>query len=205
MTDTAPTAESSPTPTATATLVARRSRHFTVTKVLLIPLGCLAMGGWFLKDGFHSWPAANAEYRARHPDAGVLPHRDFDIQLQKILGFVLLPAGVAAFAYFMYRSRGAYEYDGQALRVPGHPPVPNAAMQTLDRAKWDRKGIAYLAYELPGRPPGRLTIDGYIYEQGPTDRIFAGIEALFTPPAAAATGDAADPAADGGTATIADV
>ena len=200
VTDTALPAEPSPAPTAAATIVARRSGHFLITKVLLIPLGCVGMGLWFGYDGFYKYPAMNREAAEKHRD--ILPHGGWDVPSNQLLFYVLIPLGLALLAYFLYRSRGAYEYDGQTLRVPGHPPVPNGAIQTLDRAKWDRKGIAHLTYQLASEPPRRLTIDGYIYEQRPTDQIFARIEALFTPPAVA---EVADPAADGGTSSIADV
>lgn len=209
-----PTAETTPAPTAATTttpIVARRSWHYTVTKMVLMPVLIGGMGVLFLKDGFFTWPAVNAAYRAAHPGDPGQPHTDFDIQLQKILCCFLIPAGVALFAWFLHRSRGAYTFDGQTLGVPGHPPVPTAAMQRLDRSRWDRKGIALVTYHLPDAAERTLTLDGYVYEQAPTDLIFARIEALFTaPPATAADAPAdddapGDPAADGGSGMIADV
>jgi hypothetical protein len=101
-----------------------------------------------------------------------------DLLIQKILCFSLPAIGLAVFAWSFYKSRGSYHLAGNVLTVPGHPPVPLDAITSIDKTDWDRKGIAYLHYELPGPTPvkGRLTLDDFVYERDPTDKIFKHVQ-----------------------------
>src|SRR5437660_427563 len=75
---------------------------------------------------------------------------NLDIKLNKCLGILLPPLSIALLAWWLYGSRGQYRFDGTTLQVPGHPPVPLNALRKIDRSRWDRKGIAYIDYQLPG-------------------------------------------------------
>ncbi len=109
------------------------------------------------------------------------PHQDRDIQIQKYLGFSLLPLGIVLGFWFFYSSRGAYRLTGDVLSIPGHPPVPLQAVRDIDKTKWDRKGIAYVDYELPDGTQGSFRLDDFVYERKPTDEIFARIESVWKP------------------------
>jgi hypothetical protein len=149
-------------------------------KWLLMGVIMIAAGAWFLYDGFVKWPEQNRV--AQEKGYTELPHGGYDIPLQRTIGFALPPLGVFAMCWCLYHSRGQYRLAGDTLYVPGHPPVPLDAIQTIDKTKWDRKGIAYLAYELPGGKTGTLTLDDYIYERKPTDDILEKVEAHVAPP-----------------------
>ena len=68
-------------------------------------------------------------------------------------------------------------YGGDVLSVPGHPDVPLEAIRQMDKSRWDRKGIAKVEYELAPGQSNRLTLDDFIYDRPPTDRIVERIEA----------------------------
>src|SRR5215217_8146123 len=169
-------------------IVARSGRYYRNTRYLFV-LGMIAMGAWFARDGWVRYPHERALHQ-QNPKTGV-PHTETDIQLQKVLGCTLPVLGVAFLGWTLYRSRGTYRLQGNVLSVPGHPDVPLDSIVAIDKSKWDRKGIAYVDYELlpPSgprggnepvldyrAPVGRLTLDDFIYERPPTDRIVERIE-----------------------------
>jgi hypothetical protein len=63
------------------------------------------------------------------------------------------------------------------IQVPGHPPVTVDDIRRIDKRKWDKKGIAYLHYEV-GQPPtvGVMKLDDFAYERKPTDEMLERIE-----------------------------
>ena len=187
-------------------IVARAGTYYRVTRYVITAV-MIGMGLWFGYDGFKRWPEQNRKFdaieaqrkeaRARGDsaeDARLLAeqnkigsrHTDWDILLQKILFFTLPPLGIALFVRWMYISRGAYRLtEDNVLHVPGHPPVPMDAITELDKRLWDRKGIAFVGYELPGGGGGRLKLDDFIYERDPTDEIYKRIEEYVAPQAQA--------------------
>jgi hypothetical protein len=63
------------------------------------------------------------------------------------------------------------------LHVPGHPPIPLNNIRKVDKRLWERKGIAYVEYEVPGSAERRqFKLDDFVYERQPTDAIFERIE-----------------------------
>jgi hypothetical protein len=103
-------------------------------------------------------------------------HNDTSINIQKLFAFLLPPFGLFTLIWSFYHSRGEYRLAENVLHVPGHPPVPLDAIRSIDKTRWERKGIAHLDYELPGGAKGRLLLDDFVYQQRPTDDIFAHIE-----------------------------
>ena len=150
-----------------------------VLVVVLLGYGILS-----IRDGFFRYPQENAAAHERGLD--ILPHPGLDVQLNQVLGVLLPPFSMALLAWSVYSSRGKYLYDGTTLTAPGHPPVPLIAMRKLDRAKWDRKGIAYIHYQIPGTvKSGRIKLDDFIYQREPIDQMFGHIESTMSPGAAA--------------------
>jgi hypothetical protein len=154
----------------------------------------LAMGCWFLYDGFVKYPKKNALYdqlaaqkealqKANPDDPKVAElssqlkdhgkrYQDSDIALQKGLGFALPPIGVGLLAYWLHKSRGRVELRDDTIFAPGHPPVPLSAVKEVDSTLWNRKGIAKVHYQLPGGGSGTLTLDDFIYDRKPIDAIY---------------------------------
>jgi hypothetical protein len=181
-------------------IVARGATYYRVTRYIF-SLVLLVMGAWFAYDGFHNWPRQNELHLLHVRDPATYP-KDYpsrdsaSIALQKFLGVVLPIAGVGLIAWTLYSSRGAYRLARDVLSVPGHPDVPLASITQIDKSKWDRKGIARLDYEVPTGQKGRLTLDDFVYDRPPTDRILEAIEAKLgvaaAPEAPAADGNAGD-------------
>jgi hypothetical protein len=178
-----------------ATIVARASTEYRVKRYLIVAM-LIGMGAWFGYDGLVAWPKENARIdeinkeRAAARDAKDEPlvvrlndeerklqrHSDSDLRLQRVLCYTLPPAGLLVLAWALYRSRGSLKLANLILTAPGHPPVPLDAIRSIDKTYWDRKGIAYVNYELANGQTGSLTLDDFIYDRQPTDDIFRRIE-----------------------------
>jgi hypothetical protein len=177
-------------------IVAKGGQYYRNMRYIMC-VGLIAAGVWFGYDGFVGWPKKNqqiADLTAQHEQAARAGDREkaaalleerkklgdikgeWDLFLQRALCFTLPPLGVGIVLWALYRSRGEYRLVGQTLHVPGHPPVPFENITEIDRHLWDRKGIAYIHYDIGGRQQGRLTLDDFIYDRPPTDAIFERIE-----------------------------
>ena len=192
--------ESSSEPAIQEPVVARAGRYYRNTRYI-ITLLLIGFGVAFAVDGFVRWPAANQQYetldhqRQEALDRGdkqradqllqqqnnYAHHTDLDILLQKILCFVLPPVGLIVLFRSLRNSRGEYRLEGQTLHIPGHPPVPFENITEIDRRLWDKKGIAYISYDLGNGEQGTLRLDDFVYDRPPTDEIFKRIEDYATP------------------------
>ncbi|HEV8377746.1 MAG TPA: hypothetical protein VGP99_02770 [Tepidisphaeraceae bacterium] len=167
-------------------IVARYGRYYRNTRYLMFLL-FMGFGIASIWHGFWVYPEENrvAIARGQRP-----PHGEFDAPLNKVLGIALPPLSVFVLLRALHNSRGEYRLEGEALYIPGHPPIPLSAIRKIDKALWDRKGIAYIEYEV-GEPPvrGTFKLDDFVYEREPTDQIMARIEAYAASlaPAAADT------------------
>jgi hypothetical protein len=181
MTESDPVA-SAPAPPAGEIIAPRDSWFFR--KWLGISLVVIGFGGYFLYDGYVGWPRANAEQIAlgRKPE-----HTDTDLALQKIIGYSLIPVGLWMLLRTLRNTRGQYRLtEDNTLHVPGHPPVPLDAIRSIDEAKWDRKGLAFIEYELNGKS-GTVRLDDFAYERTPTDHIHDRLVAAIVPPSIEST------------------
>jgi hypothetical protein len=176
-------------------LVAKASREYRVKRLIIVAM-LVVFGLWFGYDGFINWPNENARIKAigteieaarkANDEAKVKAldaersklkeHSDTDLMFQKVLCFTLPPLGLAVLAWSLYNSRGAYRLQDERLHVPGHPPIPLDAIRSIDKTDWDRKGIAYVNYELVNGAKGAARLDDFIYDRVPTDAIFKRIE-----------------------------
>jgi hypothetical protein len=154
----------------------------------------IGWGLWSVYDGYYNWPRQNQEIadlkeqiKKKPKDdpavtemesklAKLKEHTNLDIKFNQVLGWALPPIGLVLLVRAFYVSRGVYRLRDDVLHVPGHPPVPLDGVKAIDKSKWDRKGIAKLNYELMNGKRGRLTIDDYIYDRGPTDDIMKRVE-----------------------------
>lgn len=159
-------------------IVARAGTYYRNARYLIVAL-VLGAGLWFAYDGFIGYPRRQQNYihATKAQQANMeMPPNNLAVQLQRRLAFALLPLAPILLCFFLYRSRGVYRLSGDMLYVPGHPPVPLDSITTLDKSKWDRKGIARAEYQLPTGQSGRLTLDDFIYQREPTDKIVERIE-----------------------------
>jgi hypothetical protein len=164
-------------------IVARYDRTYRL-KWLTMGVALVFGAMWFLRDGYYTYQAENEKTRQEAIAAGKPPpervHSDLDIRLQRIIGWSLIPVAVFVLFRTFHTSRGEYRLSGGTLHVPGHPPVPMDAIRAIDESKWDRKGIAYIDYDVNGTT-GRLKLDDYVYQRDPTDQIHDRILAAVAP------------------------
>jgi hypothetical protein len=167
----------------------------------------IGAGAWFLYDGYVGWPRHNRaldqaeqmrnQAEAAHDQAkyDAMSHQisrmharysNSSLFLQKLLGFALPPIGVLFLIRMLYVSRGEVRLKDDVITAPGHPAIPFSAIRELDKRQWDRKGIAIVKYEVDGKT-GSLTLDDFVYEQDPTDKIYDRVLAYVAPPAPAAS------------------
>jgi len=168
---------------ASGDLVARADFQYR-WRVYLFFVLIFGYGLWSLHDGFIVWPRENAEWKAMEERGQKPPrklHSDFDLMLNRALGVALPGLSLPLFIWLMYRSRGEYRLSNDRLHVPGHSPVPLDRIESLDKTRWDRKGIATVEYLDPAGNKGSLTLRDMVYERSTTDRIVERIEAHLAP------------------------
>lgn len=171
-------------------------------KHLIVAVVAIAVGGWFAYDGWIGWPEQNRkadevtkqfEAAQRSKDEKEIErlslelkkyqkHNDASILLQKILAFACPAFGIWWGAWTIRDTRGQYRLANDTLEVPGHPPVTFNDIRRIDKRKWDKKGIAYLHYEI-GQPPvaGVLKLDDFAYERKPVDDMLERVERNVLP------------------------
>jgi len=184
-------------------------------KQTLLGLALIGYGAWSIWDGYVAWPRDNAriaEYRqqilaaekAGNPaevtrlttEMGKLTERTAtSIGFNKVIGWVLPPLGVWLIARTFWVTRGQLRLSGGVLNIPGHPPIPLDRVTELDKARWDKKGIAFVSYELPDGRKGRFRLDDVWYDRPPTDAIYDQVKAQFPSEQPAESERPADPAA----------
>lgn len=184
-------------------IVARASNDYRVRRYIMVAL-LIGAGGWFAYDGLVKWPRINREIAALRAEqvradadgdtgrVGAITeelkdlgdeHGPLAIFFQKLLAVACPLAGVAYLGWTQYNSRGEVRLDeSDVLHAPGHPPVPLANVTAVDRSRWDRKGIADLAYALPDGPSGRVRLDDFVYQREPIDAIYDRAVALHPAP-----------------------
>ena len=174
----------------TTEIIAHPARDYRWKRYVLV-LFIFGFGLRAIQDGFFRYEKENQEYAKKYGDEK-LPHGGFDIPLNKAMGILFPPLSLLFGAWVLYSSRGTYLLSGDTLYLPGHPAIPLNAIRKIDRDKWDRKGIAYVEYQIPGTSQsGRFKLDDFVYQRIPTDRIFEQIEAALASPAAIVTDDSA--------------
>lgn len=159
-------------PVPQADIVAGAGRYFRNTRYLMTVL-LLGFGIWCIRDGFFEWPRQIAAAQERREKE---PHSRMDVLINQFLGIVLPPAGLFMLGWTLYRSRGVVRFSKDTLHVPGHPPVPLSAITGVDDKLWERKGIAFVSYQLPTGLRGTLRLDDFIYDRPPIDQIYERIQ-----------------------------
>jgi hypothetical protein len=154
--------------TSTGPVVAKAATYYRMTRYIMVAV-LFVYGLWSIRDGFIVYPRENEEARKAGKD--VMPHAALDIPFNRFFGVILPPLSIVMLVMCLRKSRGTIELSGDTLTAPGHPPVPLDAITAVDQRLWDRKGIAYVDYELSDQQKGRITLDDFIYEREPIDEI----------------------------------
>ena len=150
------------------------------------------VAGWFFYDGFVAWPKQperanrylelreqitdDAEFEAAwyaEAEAKGWPRKDpgkpktnVDIAFQRWLGGIIALLG-AGMVFHLVRSNGqVLKADDEAVTSVYGTRVPYSTMRSVDRRKWDNKGIAVVEYEGENGKRGKLIIDDYKFEGG---------------------------------------
>lgn len=182
----------------TGPIVARAGTYYRNARYIMFAI-IVAMGFWFIYDGFVKYPNENKEYEKisaqllemdRKPQSrdeaeylrlttmrkNMSKHDEFSIGLQKLLGFSLPPIGIGLLAYWLRKSRGEIRLENKTLTLPGEPAVGLDSIDELDKALWEKKGIAYIYYTKPDNSTGKLKLDDFIYQARPIRDIVKRIE-----------------------------
>lgn len=163
-------------------IIAKPGAYYRNARYVIVTMALVA-GLWSTYDGFINWPRYKKEFDSKAAEVQKnmdKPHSDVDIALQKIIAVALLAAVPGLLIFFLYRSRGAYRMTATMLYVPGHPPIPFGRIMSMDKSKWQRKGIAQISYQLPGSDKLAIaTLDDFLYDQEPTDFMVDRIEKLL--------------------------
>jgi len=172
-----------PTPDANGTIVARADFAYR-WRVYVLSLMLIVFGLWCVRDGFFQWPDLNRRNQ-QIIDAGGTPtvasKSETDIRLNRWLGIVLPAIGAITLLLRMYRSRGAYVLSGNTLTVPGSPPVDLDRIESIDKTRWDRKGIAVVEFRTDDGSTRTLKLEDMIYDRAATDEIVDRLERHLAP------------------------
>jgi hypothetical protein len=187
--------------------VAKAGSYFRNVRYVIF-VAILAMGAWFLYDGFVTYPEENAQYERLSQEAETAriesrtadmveiqeemkdlgidgpeePHSNLDLLTQRVLGIALPPIGILLLIRWLYISRGEIKLDGNdVLHAPGHPAVPVNRVKDVDSSQWDRKGIAYIHYDVDGKS-STIKLDDFVYDRGPIDAIYERLKFLKSQP-----------------------
>lgn len=173
-------------------LVARADFQYR-WRVYVFFLVVVGYGLWSLRDGFFKWPQDNQRWHEMEAHGHLPPepyHNDAGILINRLLGIILPGVGIPVFIWLMYRSHGAYCLIDGTLHVPGHEPVPLSRIESLDKSRWDRKGLAVVAYHAADGKHHTATLRDMVYERRTTDQIVERIEkSLQTPQPSSAPPD----------------
>ena len=172
-------------------------------KHMVFSIVMIGLGFWFAYDGYIGWPGHNqrvhdvkvgieqAQAKGENPkelkeELSKMreAYTETDILIQKLLAFSLPFAGLA-YGIWTYRAtRGRYRLAGHTLEIPGHNPIEMVDIQRIDKTRWDRKGIAVVAYMAHHpRRERSFKLDDFAYQRKPTDEIVDRIDAFLAPPA----------------------
>jgi hypothetical protein len=184
-------------------IIARPDARYRL-KHMVFAIVIFGVGFWFGYDGWIGWPRHNREVAALQHDidnaakrgdqrqleelktklAGMhKPYNEADLLIQKLLACGLPVIGLGYGLWTLLVTRGQIRVEGHTLHVPGAEPIEFVDIRHIDKARWDRKGIAVIHYQ--AHHPQRETsykLDDFAYQRKPTDEILERIENFLAPP-----------------------
>ncbi len=165
----------------------------------LIGVFALAFSGWFLYDGTVKYPLQQQQYQEytrinqEHtnpneagraweafaaekgwPTTKPDEKKDKDIFTQKLLAGITCPIGLYFMATFLMGMGRWVEADENGLRAKNGKETDFASITSIDKSRWDSKGIAIVHYQHDGQA-GRITLDDWKFEREPTRQIYDAI------------------------------
>lgn len=155
----------------------------------------LGMSGWFLFDGVYTYPFENVRWtefqkygEKRHAEwlalaqsrgwSATPPHEFHSpdkVREQFVFAGIMALAGTAVLAYWMRERGKVVKTDAEAVYAPSGKRIPFTALVSVDKKKWDTKGLATVYYRLDGRS-GKFLLDDYKYNAKALQRVMAEIE-----------------------------
>ncbi len=175
--------------------VARVSRQWVV-RMLIAGIAFFGFGLWAVYDGFIYYPRRNhiIERFEEHREAGRMgewrelaeqkgwpeePDPDnyktqWDIRTQFIMAAICLPLGLVILLRLGLKSRQSMATDEQHFIATNGRRIPYSAIVSLDKRRWDSKGIAEVYYENEQGRRRKTRVDTWIFKGG--DGILRDIE-----------------------------
>jgi hypothetical protein len=169
-----------------------------------VSLMVLVFSAYFFYDGYYGYPRQKKifdDYQ-RHVDEGRTDQweayasdkgypsaihgqpgvnkSDFDILVQRVLGFVLLPV-LAVLLYYFLRTFGRWvATDESGLLTSWGARCSFDQIATLDKTRWKKKGIAVVNCK-DGGAGKRIVLDDWKYQRDPTNTMLKEVESHLTP------------------------
>jgi hypothetical protein len=123
------------------------------------------------------WPAyAQSQGWDPHPPEKF--HNVADIRGQFVFGGVLVVVGLGFLVFWLTQKDRALRADDEGVTTPEGARVPYDSVTSIDRRKWDTKGLARISYEVEGRR-GNFMIDDAKFDPDASHDIFERIEEKF--------------------------
>ena len=163
----------------------------------LIASVLLVMALWFLFDGAVTYPRQRvralkyeelkkadrlnewkeiAKQRGWSTKDPGEPKSEVEIRVQFVMALLAALPGML-YLFFYIRARGRWiEVSETELRTSRGQQLELGQIVTLDKKKWDSKGIAKIVYRQNGRK-GRLVLDDWKFDTEPTRAILREVEA----------------------------
>lgn len=169
-------------------------------RIMALALILIGWGAWSLWDGMVAYPAHNqhraasleamAQYRETHGSLQGWPQHAREngfaldpttlkaegVTAQYVMAGLALPPGLALVGYFFVISRRWIRTDGEGLHTSWGRHAPWASLESVDKARWQRKGIAVIYYR-DGDARRSITLDDWKYDTDATEQILAEVEA----------------------------
>jgi hypothetical protein len=160
---------------------------------LFVSLIFLAMGAWFCYDGAFTYPQSNVRRRAydnfarenrlqdwpdfAHSKGWVTkpPEKIEDATTQFVYGGFTSAIGLLLLIYWLTQKKRVLRADDEAVYTTAGTRVPFEAIISVNKSKWDSKGIARVRYALTGRQ-GEFIVDDYKFDTAPTRLILERID-----------------------------
>lgn len=171
-------------------------------RLFAIAIGCLAFAGWSAYDGFVAYPLKNQyaatfeQYKQDHgadwvntwepyanehgipiePDP---PKSQFSMIAQYVQMGITLPIGLL-FGYVYLSTMGRWIASSeQGLTSSRKQNISYEAIRTLNKARWNSKGIAVVCYDAGDRER-RLVLDDWKFNRAMIGVILADVEAQLS-------------------------